>query len=37
MGNDPTETNNLAAIQPEKVKELETLFNKWESDLSSDW
>lgn len=31
--NDPTETKNLVANNPEKVNELELLFNQWKSGL----
>ncbi len=33
IGLDPTETNNLAKQNPEKVKELEKLFSDWEASL----
>ena len=32
--NDPAETTNLAAENPEKLNELESLFNAWKSSLS---
>ena len=31
--NDPTETKNLGTENPEKVKELDQLFNNWKSNL----
>jgi arylsulfatase A-like enzyme len=33
MENDPTETHNLSETMPEKVKELEALFNNWKNEL----
>jgi arylsulfatase A-like enzyme len=33
LENDPTETNNLATENPEKLKELEQQFNNWKSSL----
>ncbi|WNJ19090.1 arylsulfatase [Pontibacter sp. G13] len=31
LGNDPTETQNLAAKHPEKVRELDALFQAWQA------
>ena len=36
LNNDPTETKNLAAQNPEKVKELEKLFQVWKSGFSEE-
>ena len=33
VSSDPTETNNLAAENPEKVKEMEQLFTNWKTSL----
>lgn len=33
LENDPTETNNLAEEQPEKLKEMEGLFTEWKEGL----
>jgi arylsulfatase len=34
LGNDPTETNNVATDNPDKLKELDKLFTDWKSSLS---
>jgi hypothetical protein len=35
LKNDVSETNNLALINPEKVKELKKLLDKWRKDTNA--